>query len=82
MNVMVIVNSIDSIITEDGTEVTDVKLIREFIYNCDRNVFNSIKDKIDTLGKQQKIQPLNITCDSCSAVYESDVTFEQSNFFV
>jgi hypothetical protein len=82
MNVMVIVNSIAAIITEDGTEVTDIKLIKEFIYNCDRNVFNTIKDKIDNLGKQQKIQPLNITCDSCNTNYESDVTFEQSNFFV
>jgi hypothetical protein len=81
MNVMTIVNSIESIITGDDVEVTDTKLIKEFIYNCDRMLYNEIKNQLEIIAKNQKIQPLDISCASCSKPYSTDLTFEQSNFF-
>lgn len=81
MNVMVIVNSIEKIVTEDGVEVTETKLIKEFVYNCDRQLFNDIKSNIDRIIKEQALKPLDIVCDSCNTEYQSDLTFEQSNFF-
>ncbi|CAB4133733.1 hypothetical protein UFOVP257_455 [uncultured Caudovirales phage] len=81
MSIMVIVNSIQSITTEDGTVVSDISLIKEFIHNCDRQVFNLIKDEIDNISKKLKLKPITITCSECTNQYESDLSFEQSNFF-
>lgn len=81
MNVMTIVNCIQSITTEDDVEVTELKLIKEFIYNCDRMLFNQIKEHLEEIAQSQKIKPLTINCSSCTKEYSTDLTFEQSNFF-
>jgi hypothetical protein len=82
MNIMVIVNSIDSIVTEDGTRVSEKKYLQEFVHNCDRGLFDAIKQEIDKKIQQQKLKPIDILCASCNTSYISDLNFEQSNFFV
>ena len=80
LNVMSLVNSIESI-TVDGTQVSSIEHIKEFINNCDRRVFNEIKAEIDQILTDSKIKPFDIQCTSCSHEYKSEVLFEQSNFF-
>ena len=81
MNIMSLVNCIESIITEDEHTVTELKHIKEFIENCDRKVYNEIKIKIEELIKDNKLAPLEITCSECSESYKSELNFDNSNFF-
>ena len=82
MNIMSLVNCIESIITEDNLIVAEVKHIKEFIENCDRNVYNEIKTQIESLIKDNKLSPLEITCTECDTTYKSELNFDNSNFFV
>jgi hypothetical protein len=82
LNIMSLVNCIDSIVTEDDQTVTEVKHIKEFIENCDRNVYNEIKTQIEELIKDNKLAPLEITCSECNESYKSELNFDNANFFV
>lgn len=68
-------------ITVDGETVNDPGLILEFFDNCDRKTYDAVKKKIDDYAQANKIKPINLTCDHCSKDYETDLTFDQSNFF-
>lgn len=73
--------SIDSILTEDGTTVNNRQQINEFLQNCSREMFTAIKQNIDTLINQNKMDPVNLSCEECTKEYQTNLTFDQSNFF-
>jgi hypothetical protein len=81
LNIMTIVNAIESIVTKDGTQVTEEKFIKEFIYNCETALYNEIKTTVENIAKNNKLHPMNIACESCTKQYTSELTFEESNFF-
>lgn len=81
MNVMSLVFCIESIVTDDDKEVTELKYIKEFVENCDRKVYSAIKDKIETIAKSTKPESLNITCPECQETYMSELSFDNANFF-
>lgn len=76
-----VMNSIRSITTDEGIKVTDSTQIREFFDNCDRKTYDAVKTKIDEFNSSNKLRPVKITCQHCSKEYESDLVFDQSNFF-
>jgi len=80
LNIMAIVNSIESISSAD-TVVSDVKYIKEYITNCDRKTYEKVKELILTQTNTNRIDPIEIICDLCNDRYKSDIEFEQSNFF-
>lgn len=82
MNIMSLVNCIESVVTEDNHTVTEVKHIKEFIENCDRNVYNEIKAQVEELIKDNKLAPLEISCSECTKTYKSELNFDNANFFV
>ena len=75
-----VVSSIRSI-NVDGEAVTDPGMILEFFDNCDRKTYDAVKKKIDEYAQSNKIKPIKLTCDNCSKEYETDLTFDQANFF-
>jgi len=81
LNIMTIVNAIESIVTKDGTQVAEEKFIKEFIYNCETALYNEIKTTVENISKSNKLHPMKIACESCTKEYSSDLTFEESNFF-
>lgn len=81
LSVQTIINSIESITTEEGIVVKDIEEIKEFLENCDRQTYEAIKTQIDKYGQQNKLPPLTINCDECEKDFTSDITFDQSNFF-
>lgn len=81
MTINAIAVSIDSILTNDQVSVRDRSQIAEFLQNCSRDMFNAIKENIDALIDKNKLDPVKLTCDECSKEYESNLTFDQSNFF-
>jgi len=81
LNVMSLVNSIESITLDDGTAVVEQKYIKEFIDNCDRKIFVAVKEKIENNNKANKLPPLSIACEHCNKNYSTDLNFEASSFF-
>jgi hypothetical protein len=61
--------------------VNEPEYIAEFLKNCERSVFNRIRDFIIDIKGQAEMQPVNITCDKCNHGYEQILTLDMSSFF-
>jgi hypothetical protein len=61
--------------------VTEQQYIQEFLKNCDRQLFNQIRDHIIAQKNMSEIQPLTIRCPACSSEYRQALTLDMSNFF-
>ncbi len=81
MNVMALVYCIESIFTEEGKEVTEERHIKEFIENCDRNVYAKIKSQIEKFVQSTKPDSLEIECSECHKTYSTELNFDNANFF-
>jgi len=83
--VEVTVKAISQSITEirtPGAIVTEQKYIEEFVTNCDRTIFNNIRDYVIKLRESSELRPLDITCPSCSHQYQQIFTMDMANVFV
>jgi hypothetical protein len=61
--------------------VSEPEFIREFLTNCDRQVFNQIRDFIVDLKIKSEMQPLKINCAECQHGYEQSITLDMTSFF-
>ncbi len=61
--------------------VTESEYIEDFLKNCDRNLFNSIRDHVIDVKSQAEMQPVNLTCDKCEHAYQQMLTLDMSSFF-
>ena len=61
--------------------VSETEYIEEFLKNCDRAVFNRIRDFIIDIKGQAEMQPVKITCDACNKDYQQQLTLDMSSFF-
>ena len=64
-----------------GAIVTETEHIQEFLVNCDRKLFNLIRDHVINLRKVSELTPLDITCDNCKHEYKQTVTLDMTSFF-
>jgi hypothetical protein len=78
------VKSLSSSITAIKTPaalVNDQPFIEEFLKNCDREVFNLIRDHVLKLREQSELQPLKLKCANCQHEYEQMLTLDMASFF-
>ena len=61
--------------------VSEQPYIEEFLKNCDKDLFNQIRDHVLQLREQSELQPLNVTCNSCNNQYEQALTLDMTSFF-
>lgn len=61
--------------------VTEPEYIQDFIKNCDRSIFNRIRDRITELKQETELQPVKVSCQNCGHQYETPFTLDVSNFF-
>jgi hypothetical protein len=61
--------------------VTDPDHIQEFLVNCDRNLFNEIKDKAIELRTETELKPMKIECSECKHEYEQAISLDNVSFF-
>jgi hypothetical protein len=61
--------------------VTEEELIAEFLNNCDRKVFNSIKDHVVSLREDSEIKPMHVKCGECENEYDQPMNLDMSSFF-
>lgn len=66
--------------TPQGSE-TDLKQIREFILNANKEIFEALSQKLNLMKAQLDLKVKNATCDKCNHVYDINVTMDQANFF-
>lgn len=83
----VIAESIFKIETSQGT-VEDKDYIKDFVMNCDKEIFNKIQKHLENLQKINSIKPIEIEVTEemrAQGVTEDKVqiplTFDPSNFF-
>ena len=61
--------------------VNEPEFIEDFLKNCDRKLFNQIRDFIVTSKANSEMQPLKLTCPECQNEYQQTVTLDMSSFF-
>jgi len=80
LTIRVLSISIKGIKTPDAF-VTDTAMIEEFLRNCDRKMFDSIRERIVELRLASELDPVDITCVSCSHEYSQQLNLDMTNFF-
>jgi hypothetical protein len=61
--------------------VSEPEYIEELLKNCDRELFNRIRDQILELKTQAEMAPMQLTCPECKNQYEQAVTLDMTSFF-
>lgn len=61
--------------------VSEPEFIEEFLKNCDRALFNHIRDHVINIRLSSEIKPLSITCGECGHQYEQPLTLDMTSFF-
>jgi hypothetical protein len=64
------------------TNVAEPQHIAEFLQQCDKSVFNRIRDHVLSINDAAKLKPLNIVCDECGHKWQQPFTLDMSDFFV
>lgn len=75
--------SIAGIQLEDGTVVDRPEFIHEFLDNCDRSVWEAIKNQIDVIRDAAVYNKVTLVCANveCQKEFVTPFVFEQTNFF-
>ena len=80
LTTIAITSSVSGIKTPAGL-VTEKEFIAEFLENCDRTLYNQIKDHVIDIRFKGDIPPMKVTCTECSTQYDQSITLDQTNFF-
>jgi hypothetical protein len=64
-----------------NTVVVDPEFIHEFLTNCDRKLFNIIRDHVIELRTASELKPLHLKCNHCEHEYDQPLTLDQASFF-
>jgi hypothetical protein len=73
----------DTIVRIDTPEdsVTDKKMIKEFINNCPKDIFDKISSHVTSIREEIGFTEKNAVCGHCEHKYNIPITMDQSNFF-
>jgi len=68
---------------ETATEtVTDRMFIKEWVSNCDKAIFDAIKNNFEENRENLKAPPFVAKCESCGVDNEVNFNLDETNFFV
>jgi hypothetical protein len=87
LNISVISKSIVAVQHQDDDPVTEKEFIKEFIDNCDKEIFQAVIEHIDAQKKKFAIKPMEVNTapeDVAAGAPEKflvPISFDQSNFF-
>jgi hypothetical protein len=73
--------SIEYIRTPDSNMVSDKEFILDFLKNCDKDHYVTIRDYNAELRAKAEMQPLDIKCTECTNEYKQPFTINVSDFF-
>lgn len=61
--------------------VSESEFIEEFLNNCDRDLFNRIRDHIVNLKSKSEMPSMTLICPECKNQYEQAITLDMTSFF-
>lgn len=61
--------------------VTESEYIEDFLKNCDRNLFDQIRDHIINVRANAEMKPFDLTCPECRHQYKQNITLDMTSFF-
>lgn len=76
------VNNTEYIELANGDRVTAADHISEFYHNADSALVNSLREYVNQIIAQAKLDPMDLQCGECTKQYKVDFSFDYSNFFV
>jgi hypothetical protein len=80
LSVDIIADCIIKIETPDGS-VSDKSMIKEFINNCSKDIFDKVSNHITNMKDQIELKEQNVKCNECGAEFSLPISMDQSNFF-
>ena len=80
LTVKALAQNINYIQTPEGI-VQEEEYINDFLHNCDRDIYNRIRDYVIGMKDDNELKPLQIKCQECEHEYEQPFTLDMSNFF-
>lgn len=86
LTIDLVANSVYRIDSVNGS-VTDQRFIREFLENCDREIFNKIKETLDSTREKNSIKPIKVKSTDemiekgAESEFEIPLVFDASAFF-
>ena len=77
-----LVDSVKSVQTPTAL-VKEREYIKEFLENCERSVWEAIKEKLDAIKTATNFNDVTLECENppCGKEFVTPFIFEQSNFF-
>lgn len=73
--------SVEYIQTPASQKVSEKEFILDFLKNCDRNLYTTIRDHSAKLRAESEIKPMTIACPSCGNQFEQTITLNPADFF-
>lgn len=70
-----------AVIKTPNSLVTESQFIVDFLHNCDRVLFNQIRDRIINEKTKSELQPIKLKCHHCSHEYTQNLTLDMASFF-
>jgi hypothetical protein len=61
--------------------VTEPDFFREFLTNCDRELFSRIREHVIGLRNTSELKPLSLKCTECAHEYQQTLTLDMTSFF-
>ena len=80
LTMTLVTESIDSITTPSAI-VTEKEYILDFLQNCDRNSFVTLKEHTIKLREGAQLKPLPVKCIHCEHEYNQTIALNVSDFF-
>jgi hypothetical protein len=79
----VVKTSILAIKTQEGVLVQEQAFIEEFLRNCNKEVWESIRKRLESIGDQSPSKKIQLDCiqDNCKKSYTTPLIFDLANFF-
>jgi hypothetical protein len=80
LTVDVIADCIVKIDTPDGS-VDDKAMIKDFINNCSKDIFDNVSTHITNMKNQIELKEQSVKCNECGSEFTMPISMDQSNFF-
>ena len=80
LSIELISESVDYISTPTSV-VSEKEYILDFLQNCDRKIFEQLRNTAVKLREISQLKPLDVKCIHCSHDYKQKLTLNVSDFF-
>jgi hypothetical protein len=61
--------------------VTEPEYILDFLKNCDRTLFDLIRDHVIEVRGNAEMAPFDLSCPECKNQYKQNITLDMTSFF-